>query len=1058
MKKIISVTLIFAIMFSMIPHVVFATENTTEFAGGDGSMNNPFKVETLTHLNKIRLYPDSHFIQTADIESVGDWTPISKFSGVYDGGGHTISNIRIIGSVTSGGFGDFDDVNFGFFATLTGTVRRLGVVDCDVSVSSNGQSTTVTLGTIAGNSTGTISECFATGSVDGTVTQGNPINWGSISAGGIAGIGNVDNCYSNVNVTGKGTINSQTIRSIDAYVGSLSGQGTVIDSYSRGPASGTSIGNGPFGEKYVFYVRNSSNTDYLHDFMNFKDWDFNSLWVMDPTINNGFPQLQAFYPLPQSSEPFDSGFGYTSHPYLVSTAKHLNEVKNNLAATYIQTNDIDIGSILNWVPIGENSNNAFTGTYNGSGFIIRNLKVDKTVVDGDAFAGLFGAVGSNGKILGLGVENGVVSGTGNNAYVGGIAGYSGGTIELCYYTGNVNSYAVSNTRNISLASGLVGYNVGSLSVSYSNANIDAQTKAPSAVSSAVYSGGVAGFNLGGTITHCYSGGLGRAIGENTGAIVSIYYLSDQPLGNFGTHNEQFQMTSRRTTRQVGGEWVWMDTYKGWDFKNTWVMIKDVNYGYPILRLFIDTNDYFASGVGSVENPFKVSNAVHLNNVRDFPDDCFVQTGNIDLGSIESWNSIGTQGKPFYGTYDGYGNSITRLKITGSVHDSAGLFGYMQNGKLRNIKLSGGSIDVSHHIKVYAGGVVGEITGGVIENCENSNPITAVSVGGTYPFVNAGGIVGSNDGGRLSNLRNTGDVFASAVGALTVRAGGIVGSTQNTDKATTAYNSNISASSNTGNVTATNSGGSIRGTLYAGGIAGLSGRIDNSYNRGAVTVNGNSPALMEVQVGGIAGFTGGLINYCYNTGQVNTNLSAVPTYPLGRGGLTGRPNIGSLKNYQFVQPTSLSSVWDSSQTGYEGYGQMRTEEQLKQQTTYLTNLGNHVIEDTPLSPWNFSTIWEIKKGVNGGFPYHKHETHNRVEILSYNGAEVIVRSEQDFNNINVWGAVYDSNGLLTEVKKIENVNLIKNDEVNIPLSLDSASGVKIFIWTENMQPLCVPWTE
>jgi hypothetical protein len=70
------------------------------FTGGNGTSVNPYVVANLADLNAVRLYPDAHFLQTANISLLSiDWQPIGNkmdpFTGVYNGDGYTISNLTI---------------------------------------------------------------------------------------------------------------------------------------------------------------------------------------------------------------------------------------------------------------------------------------------------------------------------------------------------------------------------------------------------------------------------------------------------------------------------------------------------------------------------------------------------------------------------------------------------------------------------------------------------------------------------------------------------------------------------------------------------------------------------------------------------------------------------------------------------------------------------------------------------------------------------------------------------------------------------------------------------
>ena len=69
------------------------------FAGGSGVYYDPYLIETEAHLRLVDKHPQCHFLMTEDItfstSSRVSWTSLSAsgFSGVFDGGGHTISNL-----------------------------------------------------------------------------------------------------------------------------------------------------------------------------------------------------------------------------------------------------------------------------------------------------------------------------------------------------------------------------------------------------------------------------------------------------------------------------------------------------------------------------------------------------------------------------------------------------------------------------------------------------------------------------------------------------------------------------------------------------------------------------------------------------------------------------------------------------------------------------------------------------------------------------------------------------------------------------------------------------
>ncbi len=88
----------------------------------------------------------------------------------------------------------------------------------------------------------------------------------------------------------------------------------------------------------------------------------------------------------------------------ISTAADLKKIENNPGGSYILTNDIDLSSETSWKPLCSSSE-PFTGTLDGNGYCIKNLKVNTTykkdVMDSE-YSGLFTEVsGANFKNLGI---------------------------------------------------------------------------------------------------------------------------------------------------------------------------------------------------------------------------------------------------------------------------------------------------------------------------------------------------------------------------------------------------------------------------------------------------------------------------------------------------------------------------------------------------------------------------------------------------------------------------------------------------------------------------------
>ena len=155
---------------------------------------------------------DINITLDTDIDLTGkDWTPIgtsfsNKYTGTFDGGGHTIKGL----TVTT------NDQFVGLFGSIgyAGTVKN--VMMEDVQITSNHVLMSGNTGGVVGSSWGTIENCSVSGSVSGTNCVGGVV--GGQKAGSIIG------CSSSATV--KGT----------RYVGGVAGekQGTMIACYATG--------------------------------------------------------------------------------------------------------------------------------------------------------------------------------------------------------------------------------------------------------------------------------------------------------------------------------------------------------------------------------------------------------------------------------------------------------------------------------------------------------------------------------------------------------------------------------------------------------------------------------------------------------------------------------------------------------------------------------------------------------------------------------------------------------------------------------------------------------
>ena len=196
----------------------------------------------------------------------------------------------------------------------------------------------------------------------------------------------------------------------------------------------------------------------------------------------------------------DIGNGTPESPYLVCSAESLYDVRNNLNAYYKQVCDIDLtgySSGEGWEPIG-NDANEFNGHFDGGGFVITGLKINRSESD---YIGLFGAISNDAKVTNCKIVNANILG---GRFVGGLVGDNFlGTISNSY----VSSSTVSGNSKVG---GLAGYNGGTISNSYVSS---------STVSGNSGVGGLVGDNFLGTISNCFACGYMKVNDSDPVALV-----------------------------------------------------------------------------------------------------------------------------------------------------------------------------------------------------------------------------------------------------------------------------------------------------------------------------------------------------------------------------------------------------------------------------------------------------------------------------------------------------------------------------------------------------------
>ena len=169
---------------------------------------------------------------------------------------------------------------------------------------------------------------------------------------------------------------------------------------------------------------------------------------------------------------------------LMNVAELVNGGKTDINITLDKNIDL---TGKDWTPIGTDYDNSYTGTFDGGGHTITGL----TFTTNDEYAGLFGWLNRAGTVKNVVMEG--VQITSNQIYggsIGGVVGYSWGTIENCSVSGSVSGTVY--------VGGVVGAQIGGSITGCSSS---------ATVKGTVDVGGVAGqTNSSATLTACYATG------------------------------------------------------------------------------------------------------------------------------------------------------------------------------------------------------------------------------------------------------------------------------------------------------------------------------------------------------------------------------------------------------------------------------------------------------------------------------------------------------------------------------------------------------------------------
>ena len=430
------------------------------FGGGSGTSDDPYIISTTDHMDQLASdvnngneYTGKCFRLVSNLDySEKTYTPIgvssqssssgyNMFCGLFDGNGHSISNVTISRS-------NQDCIGlFGVIAAWA-TIKNLTL----------GDGSTIEgrycVGGIVGLSNGyyTGNECGVRGC---TVSGGASIS-GTSEVGGIIGCagGSIVNCISFASVSGT-----------DRYIGGVAG--ALNNNYTK---NNYFVGDGISGAIGTSEASVATDTDSeaqrgyaLCTMTDGLSAETSSLYSISGLVRhnilyaspgqevavtiNGidvkFTAPADPIQLSPMHTPTWSGTGSESDPFVISSNNGLNMLAImstvcDYEGVYFELgNDINyLSSVIKFAPIGRHI--GFRGTFDGKGRSISNMGIN----DSDAeYLGLFGRI-NGGTVRNVHLPDAYIKG---KSFVGGIAGYiSNGTISNCslslFCTISGNSY------------------------------------------------------------------------------------------------------------------------------------------------------------------------------------------------------------------------------------------------------------------------------------------------------------------------------------------------------------------------------------------------------------------------------------------------------------------------------------------------------------------------------------------------------------------------------------------------------------------------------------------
>lgn len=792
---------------------------STTFSGGAGTSTNPYLISNATQLGSVNTGACAsnsvYFLQINDIDLGGStlttWTPVS-LTGQYNGGGYTISGLYINSSTTT--------ANIGLFSTINAGAAVSNLTLTSVSISSNG-----TVGALAGTSSGTITNCQASGTLTVSMSSHAAIAGGLVGymTGGSINWSNA-NVAINTNVTGSGGFNASIGGLVGQMDSSVSSPASISNSSARGnlTGSGTGAGSG--------YYNGGSLVGAL------------PFGTSTMTITNSFATGNQSVTISGTPSYVMLGFigqqygGTITGCFVAGSFSFTGTVTNaNIGGFAGYTNDVTYSNSYSMVTIS----NTGTGKNATGGFIAQaGLSTSASTSYSSSPSITGGGTGVTAVFIGQGTV----------------------TLTNAYYNNSIGTQTMTGLTGLTPAQMIVSTNFTGFTFGTASSN---NWQMPTANPLAALLSPVQVWQCGRNGIVCSNPCATSSFASGAGTSGNPYIVSNAM---------QLAATSSCTASTVYFQQSQNINLGGSTFPQ-WIPITlGAQYNgnnYTISNLYVNSTTLVTTGLFST-----ISSGATVSNLN---------VSNVNLafsGSVPGANNTGNVA-PIAGTLDN--GTVTNCTASGSITISnaggsggaahgGGLIGFMSAG---TVSSSSSSVNITHTPtatvgQIHVGGFVGEISSSSAATLTNNyatGNITANSGSSSSESFRSGGFVGQIHANgavpTISNSYSTGNhtIASTFPSTSNLAVGGFAGFVMNSG-----FTGNYSA----GTITISGNGGNLYLGGFAAWVAIIAGTtITDSYTM--TTIDATAASMS-----GTTQVAGGYIGAVDVTTTITRGYSAVPS--------------------------------------------------------------------------------------------------------------------------------------------------------------------------------------